>query len=196
MKKDHDKSVDVTVHSKSTASTNKSVSIADMLGWFNGEDTFINAKLVELKGRCNAVSKGNLGRDEDYAANVITAICDEMSLLKLKFTSDIVNQEWYTFDKLLLRNIDSIVFKMDILTDRYFRESYKKYNYISFNGSFSSRDELKELAYEWLSYRRTMVDVVTAMLDEIQGLGITSKPVTPKKAGIVDFLPNIFGTIH
>jgi len=96
------------------------------------------------------------------------SLSSEIDSLKLIIISDRPRVGWYAFDSELLRSIDSIVLKMELLADKYFSKSYKKFNFITSDNSCNSRDKLYELAYEWLADRRTMVDLVSAMLNEIQ----------------------------
>jgi hypothetical protein len=150
-------------------------------GDFSEEDTIIHKKLAELDARCIEITKSSPGQDADYATKVIRTICMEINLLQLKTKLDIPFPGWCSYDSELLRNIDSIVFKIDHLADKYFAESYKKYDFINDQSNCNSVDKLYQLADEWLSDRRTMVDLVSSMVDEIQDLGITPNPVSLKE---------------
>ncbi len=159
-----------------------------------GEDGFILAKLSEIEGKCTGVSKDIFGKDVDYALAVIKTICVEVASLKLSIAVDRPRQGWYTYDSVLARNIESIVFKMDLLADKYFSGSYN-IHLISSDKSCNSKDKLYELVDTWLSDRRTMIDVLSTMVDEIKGLGVTTKPLTRKKEGLFSSISKLASII-
>jgi hypothetical protein len=157
-----------------------SLSIGDKTEEVENAETIIRYKLAELDARCIQITMRNLGKDTDYAIKVIRSICKEISSLEFKTTIDRPVPGSYSYDAQLLRNIDSIVLKIELLSDKYFSASYKKYGFINHKNSCYSKDKLYELADEWLSDRRIMVELVSSMVDEIQELGITPNPVLPK----------------
>lgn len=184
------KAIDMPMHGKSKGSTNKSLPLQAVISEYN-DDVFTHERLGELEVRCDELNKANLGNDADYAIKVIKKICMEIDLMKLKIVSDRPRPGWYAFDGQLLRDVASIVFKMELLAAKYFAESYKRYTYISSANSCNSKEKIYELADEWLSDRRTMIEVVSAMLGEIQDLGITPNPVLLKKPETGDSLLDI-----
>jgi len=173
------KGFDVPEHDDPNHVSNRSVPLEKIVEEYN-DDVFIHARLKELDSKCTEMANMNLGHDADYVIKLIRKIINEIGVMKLKIVSDRPRKGWYAYDGELLRNVASIVFKMELLAARYFAESYKRYTYISSADSCNSKDKVYELADEWLSDRRTMVDVVSSMLDEVQGLGITPNPVSPE----------------
>ena len=190
-----EKALSVLTNDKSKASTGEELSIEEMIGDHSDDDLFIHGKLNELESRCEEINRTNPCKDTDYAIKVIRKICNEVSELKLSIVINRPFPGWLAYDGQLLRNIESIVLKIDLVSDKYFPGLYKKYTFINSHNSCNSKEKVHELVDEWLSDRRAMVEVVSAMLDEIQCLGITPKPAPPKESGIGGLLPDILGAL-